>query len=135
MIVRTPIFSFNYLIRIFNSSNSDILLNELLTNKVFMHGVLISSPNLYYELNKVEIPNEKIRLTLLKYLIRSSTRCIPFGLFSGIGILDGKISLSEQSNIVLKEIKQHTRLDSKLSYKILNKIIDSDEIKTRLSYF
>ncbi len=135
LIVRTPIFSFNYLIRIFNSSNSDILLNELLTNKVFMHGVLISSPNLYYELNKVEIPNEKIRLTLLKYLIRSSTRCIPFGLFSGIGILDGKISLSEQSNIVLKEIKQHTRLDSKLSYKILNKIIDSDEIKTRLSYF
>lgn len=52
---------------------------------------------------------QKVQSALLKYLIRMSSRPTPFGLFSGIAMIE----LSAQTNLfVSDDYKRHTRLDT-----------------------
>lgn len=81
----------------------------------FEEAIAIASNDLYQNLNK---ENSIDRLILQKYLIRASTRCTPFGLFSGVS----KGKLSEENNLVLSDYKKKSMVDIQWLYKIIKKV-------------
>ncbi|SNR14473.1 lantibiotic dehydratase [Tenacibaculum jejuense] len=138
-IIRIPKFPFSDLKKILSIENENLFFETIVSNNDFMHGILVSSPDFYYELKKVNTitdskKKEKIKIALLKYFIRSTTRCIPFGLFSGLGIVEN-ISSEEENGLKIINSYQRTRLDSQLSYKIFNSYINNEFISKHLLYF
>ena len=139
-LVRIPVFPFSFLRNIMDSED-DSWITELINNKILMHGILIASPDFFNEVSKFidlkdDNKKERIKLTLLKYAIRCSTRCVPFGLFSGVGILNyNKESDEDNGKILIGESNQYSRLDFKYSSKILDQINSSNAIRENLDYF
>lgn len=110
-------------------------------NPIVKEAIFLASPYLHKELSKWvrgEITDlkkrERLKLTFLKYIIRASTRCTPFGLFSGISIgqflNDSKISLSD--NI---KHKRHTRLDMNYVTALLDSVEKETAVRKELLYF
>jgi len=86
-VVRTPTLPFNKLESIIGSCAR---LHESLSDKVIQEAIYIASPTLYKEITKVldgTTINRKEKLRVLysatRYIARMSTRCTPFGLFTG----------------------------------------------------
>jgi len=77
-------------------------------------AMFLASPALYDQMMKwlhtENIPDDKLLITLIKYISRMSTRCTPFGLFAGISI-----GTYEHETLIELEgrsrYKKHTRLD------------------------
>jgi len=94
-VVRTPLFSCSdFLEKINGNTLTDKELKEICNDPIFQEAIYLASPYLYEELvqwliseerNSLQ-PNEKLKNTILKYYSRMSTRCTPFGLFSGVGL-------------------------------------------------
>ena len=72
---------------------SDFVLKEIFSDPVFQEAIYLASPYLYEELKlwlsgkdfqKKQL--QKLQQSVLKYYIRMSARCVPFGLFSGAGV-------------------------------------------------
>ncbi|WP_299182803.1 lantibiotic dehydratase, partial [uncultured Chryseobacterium sp.] len=98
-IVRTHLFSRkNFQEKVNQDEISDEDVKNIFADPVFREAVYLASPYLHKELKKwVDSEKEftakeieKLKHTLLKYYSRISTRCTPFGLFSGVGL--GKFS-------------------------------------------
>jgi 5-methylthioribose kinase len=98
-VVRTPLFSRrNFQEKAKKEMFSDVELRKICEDLVFQEAIYLASPNLYKELkNWLDLEKElsssqhqKLKNTILKYYTRMSTRCTPFGLFSGVGL--GKFS-------------------------------------------
>jgi hypothetical protein len=94
-VVRTPLLSCrDFLEKINENTLSDKELKEICSDTVFQEAIYLASPYLYEELvqwlmseeRNSSHPNEKLKNTILKYHSRMSTRCTPFGLFSGVGL-------------------------------------------------
>lgn len=65
------------------------LLHKYYSKEIVSEALMLSSPDLYEMLvqwlkGAAPTNKEKFRFTLLKYLIRMSSRCTPFGLFAGV---------------------------------------------------
>jgi thiopeptide-type bacteriocin biosynthesis protein len=76
----------------------------------FREGLYLASKDFYTQLEKISYLSEeeknRIKSSLLKYWIRASIRCTPFGTFAGSTI----IYLTDKSDdIVLNEAKYHNR--------------------------
>ena len=113
-VVRTPFFSFDIFENLLCNPKTNIDLN-LIKELNFEEAIAIASNDLYQNLNK---ENSIDRLILQKYLIRASTRCTPFGLFSGVS----KGKLSEENNLVLSDYKKKSMVDIQWLYKIIKKV-------------
>lgn len=96
-------FSFDIFENLLCNPKTHIDLN-LIKELNFEEAIAIASNDLYQNLNK---ENSIDRLILQKYLIRASTRCTPFGLFSGVS----KGKLSEENNLVLSDYKKKSMVD------------------------
>lgn len=102
-VVRIPQFSLEFYKKIIERKS----LKEVWKNPLIQEMIFIASPVLHEELQKVyqESKNisskniQKLETTFLKYLIRASSRCTPFGLFAGCSVG----SFDRSSEIVLKE--------------------------------
>lgn len=136
-VIRTPVKSFEYFQRIINYSESE-LFNILIKDHFFLNALNTASPMLYGEFIKLDekafCRNQKMVLTCIKYLTRLSTRCTPFGLFSGNLVVDNYqnsdcgISRSLHFDI-------HVRLDSNL-YQMLYESIERDnELKPFVKFY
>lgn len=92
-IIRTPSFPINFYNTLTNDlNNQGTLITEILNDNYVKEAIFLASPELYDEVQKWVLtnnyPNDKInklKITLLKYFTRMSTRCTPFGLFSACG--------------------------------------------------
>lgn len=76
---------------------------------IFQEGLYLSSPEFWQELQKAgdgAFNKEKIKQSLFKYWIRSSTRCTPYGTFAGCSIAN---ITDEATNFILKNKDQHVR--------------------------
>ncbi|WP_312067595.1 lantibiotic dehydratase [Empedobacter sp.] len=113
-VTRLPILSIDECYNLNEKKIIDIFKN----NSIFKESIFLSSPEFYKILTtQLEIGtiDKKIILTLTKFLIRSSYRCTPFGLFAGISVGSFVEDLSE--NIKPIELTHHgkylrkTRLD------------------------
>ncbi|KIC64801.1 lantibiotic dehydratase family protein [Chryseobacterium taiwanense] len=129
---------------------SDEELKDIFVNPVFQEAVYLASPSLHKELNKwinsekVLSPKEieKLKHTLLKYYSRISTRCTPFGLFSGVGL--GKFSndilnqLSFEDDDLQPTINnkiRDTKLDMHFLVSLAQHFVNVPEIRNKLSFY
>lgn len=106
-IVRVPFHSLDFYEKNLVNDNCDLV---SLTKKSFMENLMTSSYELYSNLMNNSGDNDKINLTLLKYLIRSSTRTTPYGMTSGVipcSFQDG----NERTMILKEKMKQNLRID------------------------
>ncbi|REC41449.1 lantibiotic dehydratase [Chryseobacterium sp. 5_R23647] len=101
-------------------SNEDIhrFYNE---NAFFRKGVYLASPN-FYSLLENSFQNKKIESektnTLLKYILRASSICPPFGLFSGFFVSHS----SEDDSLIWEQtdIEEYQRIENGTLYKIFS---------------
>lgn len=92
-LVRRPALKVEVLDSIFNTDKElETVLSFYLSQDQIKERILIASPSLYQQLLEGKF-TAGARLSLVKYLLRMSSRTMPFGLFSGIAI--GKFSDSE----------------------------------------
>ena len=83
----------------------------------FEEGIYISSPQFWEELKKKS--DEKINLTLLKFWIRSCTRCTPYSTFAGIGVAE----IKNDTQLIINNDKNHKRY-IKVDNTCINIIVD-----------
>ncbi|WP_294276273.1 lantibiotic dehydratase family protein [uncultured Chryseobacterium sp.] len=148
-IVRTPVFSRKDFQEIFSKQEiSGSRLREICSNPIFQEAIYLASPNLYGEVKKwlnseKQIGSkdfERLKNTILKYYSRMSTRCTPFGLFSGVGL--GKF-ISKKSvpirNVNNRELVidliRDTKLDMHFLVSLAQHLERSPQIRNMLSFY
>jgi thiopeptide-type bacteriocin biosynthesis protein len=106
-------------------------LNRVLETKEIREAIQVGSASLY---NNLEQMNNKVSSSVMKYLIRMSTRTTPYGLFSGINIG----SFDTYTSICLddkKNFKKRMRPDMEWLYGVINnsesnpKLVKSIKVK------
>ncbi|CAJ1315261.1 hypothetical protein AASFL403_08595 [Paenibacillus nuruki] len=130
--IRRPVLSFLNLKKLYNLDSKQLEEHvlELLKDDIYMERILIASPELYKELKKINSEDKNINKNIiekcLKYLIRMSSRSMPFGLFSGVSSLSfehshinplsfKKVRVSiEWLNVVSKLIESNTTTSSNI---------------------
>ncbi|HEV2478890.1 MAG TPA: lantibiotic dehydratase [Puia sp.] len=144
--VRTPAFPRRLLTRVYDHENRSGKGDGAVLKEVFadarietaLHGS--TSPELYAEYIKwtkglkSSRENEKMEETLLRYLVRMTTRCVPFGLFSGF-------SLAELGDLTTFQLGDaagniaHQRLDMDYIQDICDKLKMDSAMRNAVRYF
>ncbi len=132
LIVRTPSLPFY-------DDISEQFLKEFLDNATFAEALYLASPILFQEAmnwkdGKVSDPKklQKIPTSLGKYYLRMSSRCTPFGLFAGCGVVEW----GEESDLLLSSnIQRKTRLDMHFAGALAQKLAEISEIKNTLKFY
>lgn len=93
----------------------------------FSENLLVSTPSLHTSLYSKKGIKDNELMSLIKYLIRSSTRCTPYGLTSGV--LKGEFGDS-QNYIINKDFKKSCRPDMSWLVSIIKML--EDELNTDL---
>ncbi|MCX2682112.1 lantibiotic dehydratase [Galbibacter sp. EGI 63066] len=96
-----------------NREVKDAVLSKIWENNLIKEAIYLTSPALYKRLNGWlqdksflnDKKAQKLRLSLLKYLVRSSVRCTPYGIFSGVSIGE----LSDFSIIELEPVEKFNK--------------------------
>lgn len=148
-IIRKPIFSRkNFQETVSKDGISDVELKEICKDTAFQEAVYLASPYLHGELNKwlnsekeLSIKElEKLKSTIIKYYSRMSTRCTPFGLFSGVGL--GRFDSAKHNKTITKndQLKtgnhlRDTKLDMHFLVSLAHHFVKTTEIKNQLLFF
>ncbi|MFA8451732.1 MAG: lantibiotic dehydratase family protein [Bacteroidales bacterium] len=117
-VVRSPLMPIQFAEKLLKDKKvSDKMLLEKLALPEVKEAIFIASPELYAELEKFlqgttmkEKDLQRLKYSLISYLMRMSFRCTPFGMFAGFCLGEW----SSDSDIYLqsfKKSKTHTRLD------------------------
>ncbi len=140
--LRTPVLPIRFFTKIFNEEEHNYnKLKNIWGNKILKEAVFLASPYLFNELSNYfkegfqSVSNkENLNKTLLKYAIRASTRCTPFGLFAGVSVGE----FNKTSLIELKDIKEYgriTKYDTNYISSLLKNYAVNPEIKNQLLFF
>lgn len=134
LILRTPRFPLQRTI-----DEQTIL--QLLQEEAFLEALYLASPVLYKQCIKWkdglvmhEKDVKKIKHSLAKYYTRMTSRCTPFGLFSGCAVVPWGES-NKQIIIMNDRIKRHTRLDMHYLCSLAQKLAVMPGIQERLLFF
>ncbi|NEN23795.1 lantibiotic dehydratase [Cryomorpha ignava] len=101
-------------------------------------ALFLSSPDLLDAFNKqqagdVDSEKEKKLITsLLKYATRMHSRCTPFGLFAGCGIIESNI---EDISVNTGNIQRSTRLDMHFTCALAQKLAELPYIQKHLKFY
>jgi lantibiotic biosynthesis protein len=121
-------------------SFSEKELQQLFVQKEVQEALFLASPNLLEECNKWlngEIKDnpekEKLIFSLLKYAVRMHSRCTPFGLFAGCGV----VQTSNQENIIIDQTnrQRNTRLDMNFSCALAQELAKKEFIQPYIKYY
>ncbi|WBA44278.1 lantibiotic dehydratase [Hymenobacter canadensis] len=115
-------------------------IQTFLANERFMEAVYLASPALYEQCHKWQNGEltdshkvKKLRGSLTRYYLRSFSRCTPFGLFAGCGIVTwGKQS---QIEVVPENATRHTRLDMHYLCALAHRLAAHPTSKSQLRYW
>jgi hypothetical protein len=130
-ILRTPLWPI--------SLKNSINILEVSRQPLFREAIYIASPALYDQIVRWENGSlsdskliEKLKVSLLKYITRMSTRCTPYGMFasSATGIW-GKASRIE----INPSVQRHTRIDMDILCRISQSISANISVQPLLRYF
>ena len=132
LIVRTPSLPFS-------DDISEEFLKQFLDNPAFAEAVYLASPVLFREAilwkeNKITDPKklQKIPLSLSKYYTRMCSRCTPFGLFAGCGVIEW----GDKTNIQLSaKTNRNTRLDMHYAGALAQRLAEIPAVKMSLKYY
>ncbi len=140
-VLRTPLLDFDFFLKLTEKEFiSNDTLKKAYNDPLVKESCYLASPTLYHELEKWtkgkldKKKENRVRLSLLKYLTRMSTRCTPFGLFAGccLGDFDNFTSI-KNSNPRLN--KRHTRLDMNYLVALSQELSKKKEIRDELLFF
>ncbi len=115
-------------------------LREIFDKKEIQEAIYLSSPEFYRELKrnfenkKNEDIEEKLIISLAKYVIRMASRSTPFGLFSGCSIG----TFSDNTSIALKSstaYKRKSRFDMNFICSLIKNVDHDDQIRTHIKYY
>ena len=131
--LRFPIYAVDGINEMIHEDN---MFNFFYLNEYFQMAILISSPDLYYQLKAIQNKShikvntkDKARLnsTLMKYLSRMSTRSTPYGLFSGISV--GQIGKDSKIVIDSGKITLNYQYDNTFLHELVTALyrIESDK--------
>jgi lantibiotic biosynthesis protein len=132
LIVRTPSLPFS-------DNISEEFLLQFLDNPAFAEAVYLASPVLFQEAinwkeGKITDSKKlkKVQFSLGKYYSRMCSRCTPFGLFAGVGIVEwGEVTSLEIS----ENTARNTRLDMHYAGALAQRLSEIPEIKFSLKYY
>jgi thiopeptide-type bacteriocin biosynthesis protein len=138
--MRLPLYGIDFYRNFFRDEENN--LKKILSDKVFLNALYLASPQLYYAVINTDEASlfednrkaRKLRLSLLRYIYRISTRCTPFGLFAGCSVA----ALGSATRVVMNDIaeyRQHTRLDMQYLFSLVDSIRRHPGIKPHLQYF
>ncbi|MCP4181202.1 MAG: lantibiotic dehydratase [bacterium] len=141
-ILRSPIYSINkYRDFTLEKNISEENYKSLCKEPVYREAIFLSSPELLIEIDKWiqgilkdEKKIKRLKYTILKYFSRMTSRCTPFGLYSGCSVGE----FSDVTNILLgdiKNFKKATRLDMHFLIELAQEISKIEFIKSQLKYF
>ncbi|MDP2542384.1 hypothetical protein CSC81_10575 [Tenacibaculum discolor] len=141
-VLRAPICSLSFYKKLTeNSEVTEEQLKLICSDKKIKEALFLASPSFYFELekwlkNKVKKQNdiERIKLSLLKYLSRMSSRCTPFGLFAGtaVGTFSNETKITLDSN---QENSRHTRLDMNFLVALAQDLSKKERIKKQVLFY
>lgn len=150
-ISRSPLLPYNHIINFYRKieqgeNGLDELVKRISQEKLTLEAIYLTSQSLYRDfLLYQENPNDltdneqkKLYLSLLKYFIRMTTRCTPFGLFASSTLVrfneqthpSGPASISLTS-----ELKTHRRLGMDFWSGLLSRIEQLENVRSQLTYF
>ncbi|WDV44320.1 lantibiotic dehydratase [Clostridiaceae bacterium M8S5] len=139
--MRTSLLSLDFYKDVFNQNSSekeqyDKLL-EFIGSDIVNEAIAVSSSSLKDAMNRLknrlknnlqfDSRDKKTLQSLMKYLIRMSSRTTPFGIFSGV--MTGRFS--ETSSVVISSINKHkkrARVDMAWLYGVLKSIENTEEM-------
>ena len=135
LVLRTPRFPLT-------AGINEQTVRGLLHNPAFLEALYLASPVLYEQCMKWEkglVTDKKeiykITCALVKYYTRMTSRCTPFGLFSGCAVL----SWGEEANMGAVEmddrIQRHTRLDMHYLCALAQKLASMPALREKLLLF
>ncbi len=136
-VLRAPLLPFRTLQKLSSAEDIDGLLRYYFSRKEVSEALILASPELYKSTMRWMrdgMEDKKIRYSLMKYLIRMSSRCTPFGFFAGV--CPG--SFGDKSNIMLSSIKDHQlylRPDMQFLCKLAEQIISDKNVRPKLKYY
>ncbi len=142
-VVRAPLFSYKEFQNNFSGENAaNGNLEKYYNNKIFREAIYLASLSLYEEIEKsaenglltCKTLNERTKNALLKYYNRTSTRCTPFGLFSGVGT--GKFDRESQFPSFAAYAKvRDTKLDMHFLVALSEQFLSVPYIKNHIIFF
>ena len=141
LILRAPLLGYGFYDKLTKTPQiSDSAILKVFSKPIVKEAIFLASPSLYFEAEKWAL-NEldkkkynKVRLSLLKYFTRLSTRCTPFGLFAGCAVG----SFGEETKIAYQNIgqtKRHTRLDMNYMVALSQNLSRNRDIEEKLLFY
>lgn len=138
-VLRTPALPFNFINKFINSEED--LVEYYFANQLIQEAIYISSPILYNELLKLgngvlkkSNKSKKLIFPLAKYLLRMSSRTIPFGFFAGCSV--GKISKKFNTSLhSINSLNKIIQLDISIVYKIACFISNLSIVRSQIRYY
>ncbi|SEN83774.1 thiopeptide-type bacteriocin biosynthesis domain-containing protein [Chitinophaga rupis] len=134
LVLRTP------RLPLFRHLDEKVLLAQL-DNAVFLEAVYLASPVLYDECMKWknghvkgEKEQQKLLRSLMKYFTRMSSRCTPFGLFSGCNLVQWQAAPTAVT-VDAAVTHRHTRLDMHYLCALAQQLATLPGIKEHLLYY
>lgn len=136
LIMRTPQNAFKPVI-----GNEKDFLQSVTIDNPFLEALFLASPVLHAELIKyqrgkiTDVKNiKKLTFSLAKYHLRMSSRCTPFGLFSGCAVVNWD---NDYNSIVIdnRQLDRHTRFDMHYLCALAQHLSTLPAIKIKLQYF
>ncbi len=133
--VRTPHLSFeNFFSFLSEKDLYTSLTSWCKSEELIREAIAIASPSLYESIinqkEKSEKEKKQIASSLLKYLLRMTTRATPFGLFSFISV--GSWESETFCDLDLKEIKKRARPDMEWLLAVIDKCCSEEKIRNEL---
>ncbi len=141
-VLRSPLFSMGFYENLTSGKSiSNQKLKKICSDPIIQEAIFIASPSLYFQIDKWlrgevldQKKTKKLQHSILKYLSRMSSRCTPFGLFSGCVV--GDISTSKNPSLRLgNSHKHHTRLDMNYLVALAKDLEKNDKIRNQLVFF
>ncbi len=145
-ILRTPLFPFSFVKQLTSGKSIDEkTIKTICAIPEVYEAVYIASPPLFYEMQKWLAGEtatgkkalkkaERLKESLIRYFLRMSTRCTPFGLFAGFSTG----TFADKSGINLLPHRKnisHTRLDMNYLCALALDLSRRENIKNKLKFY
>ncbi|MFT4805172.1 MAG: hypothetical protein ACI9YE_002387 [Psychroserpens sp.] len=141
-VLRTPLAPFNfYQNTISKDLSSDSSFHQVLKSPVLREGIYLASPELYAQIIKWEKgflkdakKIERLKVAILKYTTRITTRCTPFGLFASCS----SGSFGEATKVILQDqstYKRCTRFDTTFLAQLSQILLEDKALQSELLFY
>lgn len=141
-VIRTPLLAVNEIRDLVGEEEvSKDKLTEICRKPYIKEALYLASPSFYTEVEKWlagKLPTtkeeNKVMLGIIRYYARMSTRCTPFGMFSGIST--GEIT--DKNNIQLSDIdnnRLHIRLDMNYVCALAQDLAKKASVRNKIKFF